>query len=111
MSTDQTNALDFRVRITTATMFVKYLEIKDEKRKVFLGSFYGKSDVERWARNSINDILKVAFEIDLSSEDQARALNAVYEPALRLDRVGYKILNMRQKQKRLVVLHFKKGLK
>ena len=96
MSTDQTNALDFRVRITTATMFVKYLEMKDEKRKRFLGSVYGKTDIERWARNSINDILKIAFEIDLNPEDQARALNAVYEHALRLDRLGYKILNVRQ---------------
>ena len=96
MPTDQTNALDFRVRITTATMFVKYLEMKDEKYKVFLGSFYGKADIERWARNSINDILKTAFEIDLNPEDQARALNAVYEYALRLDRLGYKILNARQ---------------
>ena len=96
MPTDQTDILDFRVRITTATMFVKYLEIKDEKYKVFLGSFYGKADIERWARNSINDILKTAFEINLTLEDQARALNAVYEHALKLDRVGYKILNARQ---------------
>jgi hypothetical protein len=63
--TKQTASLHWRCAIANATNYIKYLDITDDGERERVEMFYGvvNGELEKWARERINNILAVAADL------------------------------------------------
>jgi hypothetical protein len=84
-----TGELVYRVLVSTAAGYVKYIEEEDAKLLKFWGSVYGQGDIQAWAKSQIEEIAERASKINLDLDQLTSARSAAARHIERLDRAGY----------------------
>jgi hypothetical protein len=93
MTTAIRNELTYRVLISTAAGYAKYIEEEDAKLLKFWGSVYGQGDIQAWAKSQIEEIVERASKLSLDFDQLTSAQSAVAQHVERLARVGYRFSN------------------
>ena len=91
--TETTSELTYRVLLSTAVGYVRYIEETDRALLEFWGSIYGKGDIQRWARSQISEILESANRLNLNSDQLTSVLSVGHQHVERLEWVGFQFSN------------------